>query len=65
MFIFLTPVIGEGMATITYNCAIYKVSFQEHLRKHVRNELQAKMKRSQNMSWEVNPVATAEAFFEH
>lgn len=49
----LKPVISEGMATITYNCAIYEVSFQEHLRKHGRNELQAKMsRRSQNMSWE-------------
>ena len=53
MFIFLTPVISEGMATITYNCAIYKVSFQERLRKHGRNELLAAInRRSQNMSWE-------------
>lgn len=41
MYIFLTPVISEGMATMTYNCAIYKASFQEHLRKYGRNELQA------------------------
>lgn len=53
MYIFLTLVISEGMATITYNCAIYKASFQEHLQKYGRNELQAKMnRRSQNMSWE-------------
>lgn len=51
MFLFLTPAISEGMATITCNCAMYEVSFQEHLRKHGRNELQATMNWSQNMSW--------------
>ena len=53
MFVFLKPVIIEGMTTISFNCAIYEVSFQEHLRRHGRTEVQAKRnRRSLNMPWE-------------
>lgn len=31
MFMFLTPVISEGMATIMYNCAIYIKSLSKNI----------------------------------